>query len=146
VLCQKRSAFSYAVFNSGEKEEECLSIYHPLFHHYPQGQPSDGGQQGKSCVTLFHLSHDLPCERAWSEEMLTKWQLFGLVNGKAREELASLRDALDSVSSHSRRKSAEHAFAGGSSNYPPSPMGAPTTPSQVSIRLYQILWKSDVLL
>jgi hypothetical protein len=51
--------------------------------------------------------------------------VFGVVNGKAREEQASLRDALDSVSSHSRRKSAEHAFAGGSSNYPPSPMGAP---------------------
>jgi hypothetical protein len=41
---------------------------------WPQGQPSDGGQQGKSCVTLFHLSHALPCERALGEETLTKWQ------------------------------------------------------------------------
>lgn len=60
-------------------------------------------------------------------EVAHEMAVVGLVKRKAGEEQASLRDALASVSSHSRRKSAEQAFAGGSSNYPPSPMAVPLT-------------------
>jgi hypothetical protein len=50
---------------------------------------------------LDHVSEKTPSDLA----------RVGVVKGKAGEERASLRDALASVSSHSRRTSAEHAFA-----------------------------------